>query len=147
MSLKLGDTKVYEPQLRARLAGVELRERVHREGHFAERGHASSSSSLLLSSLELSDTTIYKPSMRALLGTASHFCEVVVLKLRTEPLGLNLNPGPSTQGMKLFLLHSRYRSLSLKLSYTKVYDPQIRSRLAGHEVCERVHRKGHLAEP
>ena len=44
-----------------------------------------SSSSLLLSSLELSDTTIYEPYMRALLGTASHFCEVVVLKLRTAP--------------------------------------------------------------
>ena len=25
--------------------------------------------------------------MRALLGTASHFCEVVVLKLRTVPIG------------------------------------------------------------
>jgi len=28
----------------------------------------------------LSDTTIYEPEIRALLGTASHFCEVVVLK-------------------------------------------------------------------
>ena len=36
-----------------------------------------SSSSLLLSSLELSDTPIFEPSVRALLGTASHFCEVV----------------------------------------------------------------------
>jgi len=43
----------------------------------------SSSSSLLLSSLELSDTKTYEPQIRALLGTASHFCEVVVLKLRT----------------------------------------------------------------
>ena len=40
----------------------------------------SSSSSLLLSSLELSDTTIYERLIRALLGTASHFCLVVVLK-------------------------------------------------------------------
>jgi len=40
-------------------------------------------SSLLLSSLELSDTNVYAPYIRALLGTASHFCEVVVLKLRT----------------------------------------------------------------
>jgi len=38
-------------------------------------------SSLLLSSLELSDTQVYEPQTRALLGTASHFCEVVVLKL------------------------------------------------------------------
>jgi len=34
-------------------------------------------------SLELSDTNVYEPQIRALLGTASHFCEVVVLKLRT----------------------------------------------------------------
>jgi len=47
----------------------------------------NSSSYLLLSSLELSDTTIYEPQIRALLGTASHFCQVVVLKLRTVPLG------------------------------------------------------------
>ena len=46
-------------------------------------GAPSSSSSLLLSCLELSDTTIYEPQIRALLGTASHFCQVVVLKLRT----------------------------------------------------------------
>jgi len=36
-----------------------------------------SSSSLLLSSLELSDVKVYEPQIRALLGTASHFCEVV----------------------------------------------------------------------
>ena len=60
----------------------------------AEKGasHATSSlSSLLLSSLELSDTTIYEPQIRALFGTASHFCQVVVLKLgsvRTHPLVL-----------------------------------------------------------
>ena len=40
------------------------------------------SSSLLLSSLELSDTQVYEPQIRALLGTASHFCKVVVLKLK-----------------------------------------------------------------
>jgi len=39
-------------------------------------------SSLSLSSLELSDTQVYTPYIRALLGTASHFCKVVVLKLR-----------------------------------------------------------------
>ena len=37
-------------------------------------------SSSLLSSLELSDTKVYEPQIRALLGTASHFCKVVVLK-------------------------------------------------------------------
>ena len=40
-----------------------------------------SSSSLLLSSLELSDTHVYEPYIRALFGTASHICEVFVLKL------------------------------------------------------------------
>jgi len=46
-------------------------------------------SSLLLSSLELSDTKVYEPQIRALLETASHFCEVVVLKLRTvRPRGV-----------------------------------------------------------
>jgi len=43
----------------------------------------SSSSSLLLSSLELSDTKVYEPLIRAHLGTAAHFCEVGVRKLRT----------------------------------------------------------------
>ena len=39
-----------------------------------------SASSLLLSSLESSDTKVYEPEIRARLGTAAHFCEVVVLK-------------------------------------------------------------------
>ena len=47
----------------------------------------NSSSSLLLSSLELIDTKVYEPQIRALLGTASHSCEAVVLKLRTVPIG------------------------------------------------------------
>ena len=47
--------------------------------------------SLLLSSLELRDTKVYEPQIRALLGTASHFCQVVVLKLRTVPIGTALN--------------------------------------------------------
>ena len=48
----------------------------------AERPKAcesSLSSSALLSSLELSDTQVYEPYIRALLGTAAHFCKVVVL--------------------------------------------------------------------
>ena len=42
-------------------------------------------SSFLLSSLGLSDTKVYAPYMQALLGTASHFCEVVVLKWTMIP--------------------------------------------------------------
>ena len=45
------------------------------------------SSSLLLSSLELNDAKVYEPQIRALLGTSSHFCEEVVLKMRTVPIG------------------------------------------------------------
>ena len=37
--------------------------------------------------LKLSDTNVYEPQIRARLGTASHFYQVVVLKLRTVPLG------------------------------------------------------------
>ena len=33
-------------------------------------------------SLTLSDTGVYEPQIRARLGTTTHFCEVVVLKLR-----------------------------------------------------------------
>ena len=40
-----------------------------------------SSCAVLLSSLELSDTHVYDPSIRALVGTASHFCESVVLNI------------------------------------------------------------------
>jgi len=57
-----------------------------------------SSSSLLLSSLELSDTTICQPYIRALLGTASHFCEAVVLTLRTVPLGTAEGRGTRVDG-------------------------------------------------
>ena len=39
------------------------------------------SSFLLLSILELSDTQVYEPCIRTLLRTASHFCDVDVLKL------------------------------------------------------------------
>ena len=50
---------------------------------FSGSGLQVSSSSLLLSSPELSDTKVYDPQIRALLGTASHFFKVVLLKLRT----------------------------------------------------------------
>ena len=40
--------------------------------------------------LELSDTKVYEPDIRALLGTASHYCEAVVLKSRAVPSGTAL---------------------------------------------------------
>jgi len=66
-------------------AGCGSRESGSEEGGSGEDG--SSSSSFLLSSLELSDAKVYEPCIRALLGTASEFCEVVVLKLRTTYQG------------------------------------------------------------
>ena len=50
-------------------------------------------SSLLLSRLELSDTHVYEPKIRALLGTAAHFCKVVVLKSRTDSTSGLRGPG------------------------------------------------------
>ena len=38
-------------------------------------------------SLHLSDTRVYEPQIRARLGTTTHLCEVVVLKLRAVPGG------------------------------------------------------------
>ena len=46
-----------------------------------EDKHIISSSSLSLSSRELSDTNVYEPQIKALLGPASHFGEVVDLKV------------------------------------------------------------------
>ena len=85
-------------------------------------------SSVLLSSLELSDTKVYEPQTRALLGTASHFCEVVVLKLRTawcadvqQPPG-GLEQGVDAAGSKRVSSSSLLLS-SLELSDTQVYEP------------------------
>ena len=41
----------------------------------------------MLRYLALSDTKVNEPYIRARLGTAAHFCKVVVLKLRTVPIG------------------------------------------------------------
>ena len=46
--------------------------------------------SFLLSSLVLSDTNFYEPQTRALLGTATLFCEVLVLEPRTVRFKPNL---------------------------------------------------------
>ena len=46
----------------------------------------------------MSDTTIYEPQTRALLGTASHFCEVVVLILRAAPIGGRVPRLPAVNG-------------------------------------------------
>ena len=96
-----------------------------------------SSSYLLLSSLELSDTQVYEPEIRAILGTASHFCQVVVYKLLMlsvsadgdEPVleksegteivwaeGKNVTVSPTSLSSSLLLS-------SLELSDTKVYEP------------------------
>ena len=63
--------------------------------------------SLLLSSLELSDTKDYEPYIRALLGTASHFCEVVALKSRTANAGYTF---PTPAGKEIIKRLSRLGS-------------------------------------
>ena len=50
---------------------------------------APSASFLSLSSLELSHAKICEPQIRALFGTASHFCEVLVLESRSAPSVVN----------------------------------------------------------
>ena len=65
-----------------------LFKRVARDFH----GVGAPSFSLLLSSLKLSDTHVHEPYIQALLGTASHFREVVVLKLRTDAGSATLSP-------------------------------------------------------
>jgi len=51
------------------------------EGPGADLGDTVLSSSLSLPSLDLSDTKVFELHIRALLGTASHFCKLFVLKL------------------------------------------------------------------
>ena len=46
------------------------------------RPFTGSSSSSLLLILEMSETKVYEPQIRALLGTATHFCAVLVFKSR-----------------------------------------------------------------
>ena len=82
----------------------------------------SSSFSLSLSSLELSYTKVYEPQIRALLGTASHFCEVVVHRLQASIGGSKLLDHASRlRGLplpqpSLFLTLSLSLSLPLSLS-------------------------------
>ena len=62
---------------------------------------------VLPSSLELSDTKVYDPQIRALLGTASQFCEVVVLKSKTVTNGTTLSLRIDTG------IHLRFRKFAL----------------------------------
>jgi len=62
-------------------------------------------SSSLLSSLELSDTKVYAPEIRARLGTATHLCKAVVLKLETVPISASLG---STDYSQVDILGLRY---------------------------------------
>ena len=78
--------------------------------------------------LELRDTKVYEPGTRALLGTASHFCEAVVLESRTVPSGTALG---SRSGALRWRTHvaavaSYFSSLllsSLVLSDSTIFEP------------------------
>ena len=58
----------------------------------------SSYCSLLLSSLELNEAKVYEPEIRSLLGSSAHFCNVVVLKLRTVSFPVSQGRIHSMQG-------------------------------------------------
>ena len=45
-----------------------------------------------------SDTQVYEPQIRAFLGTASQFCELLVLTSRTEPIVIQVNGVPWRMG-------------------------------------------------
>jgi len=79
LSLKLSDTRVYEPQI-CELPLPKGRNRARSLFCTLVTGLRRSLG------LKLSDTQVYGPYTRALLGTAPHSCEVVVLKLRTHTL-------------------------------------------------------------
>ena len=75
---------------------------------------------------------VYEPQTRALLGTASHFCKIVVPKLKTVPIGTALSliilrvirRGPASSDLRGgHLLSSSLLLSSLELSDTKVYEP------------------------
>jgi len=63
-------------------------------------------SSLLLSSLELSDTKVYKPEIRARLGTAAHFCEVVIHPIMAPTTRLSANGSKGGVGSLLWVGNS-----------------------------------------
>ena len=76
----------------------------------------SSSLSLLLASLELSHTTIYEPQMRAHFESASHFCDAVVLKLRSVPQVWTVDPSE-------LIFHEPVEILGRSTSNPKPYTP------------------------
>ena len=81
------------------------------------------SSSLLLASLELSDTQVYEPSIRALLGTVSHFCEVVVVKCSIPRSGVVSDPLPSEEGTTYNILRTSPESQGQNLALTVLFVP------------------------
>ena len=88
------------------------------EFRLQERGSDPATQGRSPSILELSDTKVYEPQMRALLGTASPFCETIVLRLRKGRAWLSGG------------VHVRARSLlslspSLSLARSLPFHPQI----------------------
>jgi len=76
----------------------------------------ASSPSVLLSSLELIDTKVYEPSVRALLGTASHFCEVVSCHSWAAEVSMMSKPPKTWLFPALALTEER------RISYRNAYD-------------------------
>ena len=90
-------------------------------------------------SLKLSDTRVYEPELRARLGTAVHFCKVVVLRrashARSSPPTSRHTHLPS---LALFLSLSPSLSLALLQAYPPG-TPTARNPLAPHLLGARVH--------
>ena len=99
-------------------------------------------------SLKLSDTRVYEPQIRARLGTTARFCEVVVRGAQamckqsvggalyimdpirdSEVAFVKSQPVLPATFFFFTLVTGPKSSLSLKLSDTRVYEPQIRARL------------------
>jgi len=78
-------------------------------------------------SLKLSDTKVYEPQIRARLGTASHFCEVV-LKLRAVPscadlVQLSIERSPSTPSSDRGPSAKGHIQKSMSLKYEPASEP------------------------
>ena len=103
----------------------------------------------LLSSLELSDTKVYETQIQALPGTASHFCEAVVLNLlgrfSAGPYQVDdFNP-PFALSISLSFALSLSLSLARSLSFAQVRSLSISLSLSlyvENSIAEFSNRKG-----
>ena len=85
-----------------------------------------------------SDTPIYGPSIRALLGTAPHFCQAVVLKLRTACL-LADRPAAAGDGHRAYSLLVMLKNSCSELRCQKTF----KLRFLSYKLADRPAAAGH----